>query len=77
MPVRAGAPLFADEEGDSPIGSVTSGCFGPSLDAPAAMGYLPTARAVPRTTVFAEVRGKRFPVAVATLPFLAPKYKRG
>jgi aminomethyltransferase len=77
MPVRAGALLFADEEGGSPIGSVTSGCFGPSLDAPAAMGYLPTTRAVPGTTVFAEVRGKRLPVAVATLPFIAPKYKRG
>jgi aminomethyltransferase len=77
MPVRAGASLFADEEGGSPIGSVTSGCFGPSLDAPAAMGYLPTARAVPGTTVVAEVRDKRLPVAVATLPFIAPKYKRG
>jgi len=77
MPVRAGAPLFADEEGGSPIGSVTSGCFGPCLDAPAAMGYLPTALAVPGTTVFAEVRGKRLPVAVATLPFIAPNYKRG
>jgi aminomethyltransferase len=77
MPVRAGAPLFADEKGGSPIGSVTSGCFGPCLDAPAAMGYLPTALAVPGTTVFAEVRGKRLPVAVATLPFIAPNYKRG
>ncbi len=77
MPVRAGAPLFADEEGDTPIGSVTSGGFSPSLDAPAAMGYLPTASAAPGITVFAEVRGKRLPVTVATLPFIAPNYKRG
>ena len=34
------------------IGSVTSGGFGPSLNAPIAMGYLPTALAVPGTTVF-------------------------
>jgi len=77
MPVRAGEPLFADEEGGSPVGSVTSGSFSPSLGAPAAMGYLLAAIAVPGTRVFAEVRGKRLPVAVATLPFIAPKYKRG
>ena len=39
--------------------------------------YLPTARAVPGTTVFAEVRGKRLPAGVTTLPFIVPKYKRG
>jgi aminomethyltransferase len=77
MPVRAGAPLFADAEGGAPIGSVTSGGFGPSLDSPVAMGYLPAAAAKPGANVFAEVRGKRLPVAVATLPFITPNYKRG
>jgi aminomethyltransferase len=56
---------------------VTSGGFGPSLDAPIAMGYLPSALAVPGTRVFAELRGKRLPVTVTTLPFIVPKYKRG
>jgi aminomethyltransferase len=41
------------------------------------MGYLPAKLAVPGTRVFAEVRGKRLPVAVTTLPFIVPKYKRG
>jgi aminomethyltransferase len=41
------------------------------------MGHLPTALAVPGATVFAEVRGKRVPVAVTRLPFIEPKYKRG
>jgi aminomethyltransferase len=41
------------------------------------MGYLPAALAQPGTRVFAEVRGKRLPVAVTTLPFISPKYKRG
>jgi aminomethyltransferase len=41
------------------------------------MGYLPAALAMPGRRVFAEVRGKRLPVAVATLPFITPKYKRG
>ena len=77
MPVRAGAPLFADAEGDTSIGSVTSGGFSPSLDAPIAMGYLPAANAVPGTRIFAEVRGKRSPIVVTTLPFIEPKYKQG
>ena len=40
-PVREGAPLFADATSSEPIGAVTSGGFGPSLNAPVAMGYLP------------------------------------
>jgi glycine cleavage system T protein (aminomethyltransferase) len=76
-PVRAGAPIFAEMDAVAPLGSVTSGGFGPSLDAPIAMGYLPAGLAEPGTRVFAEVRGKRLPVAVATLPFIVPKYKRG
>ena len=72
-PVRAGAPLFAAEDANVQIGTVTSGGFGPSLNAPIAMGYLPTALAVPGTAVFAELRGKRLPVAVTTLPFICAK----
>ncbi len=75
-PVRAGAPLFATDEGGVPIGVVTSGGFGPSVDAPIAMGYLPTPLTTPGTSLFAEVRGKRLPVRVTTLPFTEPHYKR-
>jgi aminomethyltransferase len=75
-PVRARAPLFADLESGAPVGEVTSGGFGPSVDAPIAMGYLPTSLATPGIKVFAEVRGKRLPVRVATLPFVGPRYKR-
>jgi aminomethyltransferase len=74
-PVRAGAPLFAAEDATVQIGAVTSGGFGPSLNVPIAMGYLPTALAVPGTRVFAELRGKRLPVAVTRLPFIIPKYR--
>ncbi len=75
-PVRAGALLFAGAEDDVPVGRVTSGGFGPSLGAPAAMGYLPAALAGPGTRVFAEVRGQRLPAAVARLPFVAAGFKR-
>ncbi|KQT70342.1 glycine cleavage system protein T [Methylobacterium sp. Leaf465] len=74
-PVRAGAPLFADETGAA-VGQVTSGGFGPSLQAPIAMGYLPAALAAPGTRVFAEVRGKRLAVAVSALPFVPAGFKR-
>ena len=75
-PVRAGAPLFAAEDASVQVGMVTSGGFGPSLNAPIAMGYLPAVLAVPGTRVFAELRGKRLPAIVTPLPFIVPKYKR-
>ncbi len=75
-PVRAAAPLFRSDDGAAPIGAVTSGGFGVSLDAPVAMGYVPIDAVAPCTRVFAEVRGKRMPLVVADLPFVAPHYKR-
>jgi aminomethyltransferase len=75
-PVREGAPLFANETGGEPIGQVTSGGFGPSLNAPVAMGYVPTASSALGTKLFAEVRGQRLPVAVAAMPFVKNTYKR-
>ena len=75
-PVREGAQLFADASSTESIGTVTSGGFGPSLNAPVAMGYLPTSHAANRTTVFAEVRGQRLPMQVAPMPFVANTYKR-
>jgi aminomethyltransferase len=75
-PVREGAPLFADETSHSPIGSVTSGGFAPSLNAPVAMGYLPSSHAASDTIVFAEVRGQRLGLRVAPMPFVPNTYKR-
>jgi aminomethyltransferase len=75
-PVREGAPLFADAASSEQIGAVTSGGFGPSLNAPVAMGYLPTPQAAPGGTVFAELRGQRLPLRVAPMPFVANTYKR-
>jgi aminomethyltransferase len=75
-PVRAHAMLFRDVAGATEIGMVTSGGFGPSLDAPIAMGYVSASCAQPGTPLFAEVRGKRLPVTVSELPFVTPHYKR-
>ncbi|MEO6946607.1 MAG: glycine cleavage system aminomethyltransferase GcvT [Nitrobacter sp.] len=75
-PVREGAPLFADESSADPIGTVTSGGFGPSLNAPIAMGYLPTSHAADGGMVFADVRGQRLPLRVSAMPFVPHNYKR-
>jgi aminomethyltransferase len=75
-PVREGAALFASEVSPQPIGTVTSGGFGPSLNAPVAMGYLPLPHVAPANLVFAEVRGQRLPLRVAPMPFVANTYKR-
>jgi aminomethyltransferase len=74
--VRSHAKLYADAEGTTEIGEVTSGTFGPTVEGPVAMGYVPVARATPGTQVFAEVRGKYLPMTVASLPFITPTYKR-
>ncbi|MBN9071089.1 MAG: glycine cleavage system aminomethyltransferase GcvT, partial [Rhizobiales bacterium] len=75
-PVRGHAKLYADAEGKSEIGEVTSGGFGPSVESPVAMGYVPTDFTAPGITVYAEVRGKYLPVVVSALPFIKPTYKR-
>jgi len=75
-PVREGAPLFADAASPMPIGSVTSGGFGPSVNAPIAMGYLPASHAVAGGLVFAELRGQRLPLRIAAMPFVPSTYKR-
>jgi aminomethyltransferase len=75
-PVREGAPLFADDKSPEQIGRVTSGGFGPCLNAPVAMGHLPAAFALPDTRLFAEVRGQRLPLRIAATPFVPNTYKR-
>jgi aminomethyltransferase len=76
-PVRAGTPLFAVEASDEVIGGVTSGGYGPSVEAPVSMGYVTVVLSSSETQIFAEVRGKRLPVTVSTLPFIDTHYKRG
>jgi aminomethyltransferase len=75
-PVREGALLFADATSGEPVGTVTSGGFGPSLNAPVAMGYVPTSLSALDTKLFAEVRGQRLPLTVAAMPFVKNTYKR-
>jgi len=75
-PVRGHAKLYADAEGKAEIGEVTSGGFGPSVEGPVAMGYVPVSHTAPGTQIYAEVRGKYLPITVSALPFITPTYKR-
>lgn len=75
-PMRAGTPLFATEDAGEPIGEVTSGAFGPSIEGPMSMGYVASQFSEIGTPVWGEVRGRRLPATVADMPFRPSTYKR-
>ena len=72
-PVRAGSTIHADGE---EVGVVTSGTFGPSAEAPVAMGYVAAGRHEVGTELTAEQRGRDEAVVVAALPFVPHRYVR-
>jgi aminomethyltransferase len=59
-PVREGAEIV-DQQG-AVVGQITSGGFGPTLQAPIAMGYVPTQLSAVGTQLSAVVRGKSGPL---------------
>ena len=75
MPVREGALLF-DAKGHK-LGHVTSGTLGPTVNVPIAMAYLAANHGGPHHEVYAEVRGKRFPMRASAMPFTPHRYHRG
>ncbi|WP_281990984.1 glycine cleavage system aminomethyltransferase GcvT [Sulfitobacter geojensis] len=75
-PMREGVAVFDAAEGGQEVGVVTSGGFGPSVGGPVAMGTVKTAASDVGTALWGEVRGKRLPLTVAKLPFVAANFKR-
>jgi aminomethyltransferase len=75
-PIRHGAQLFADKGAADAIGAVTSGGFGPSVNAPIAMGYVTPPGALAGGTIYADLRGTRVPLRLSELPFISTTYKR-
>ena len=73
-PMRAGTPLYGESGGA--LGEITSGGFGPTLERPLSMGYVPVHHARPGTMLTAEVRGRRLPVCVTAMPFVPQRYHR-
>ena len=75
VPVREGA-VIVDSHGHK-LGRVTSGTLSPTVNEPIAMAYLAANHALPHHEVYAEVRGKRQPMRVSTMPFAPHRYFRG
>ncbi|MEO0567805.1 MAG: glycine cleavage system aminomethyltransferase GcvT [Pseudomonadota bacterium] len=75
-PMRTGTALFATKDDEIPVGHVTSGAFGPTIEAPMSMGYVSAACSEPGTDLFGDVRGKRLPVQVSPMPFTPANFKR-
>ena len=71
--VRDGVILLHN---DKPVGSVTSGGFAPSLDRPAALGFVKAEFAVAGTSLLADTRGTPTPITVSSLPFVQHQYFR-
>jgi aminomethyltransferase len=73
-PAREGAEI-ADKTGRV-VGRITSGGFGPSLNAPVAMGYVESEFAANGTRLDLMVRGKALGAEVVPMPFVPNRYKR-
>jgi aminomethyltransferase len=74
-PAREGTAIV-DPASGAPLGTVTSGGFGPSLGGPLAMGYVPPSYAAVGTRLDLLVRGKALPARVVALPFVPNRYAR-
>jgi aminomethyltransferase len=73
QPAREGAIIF---DGDTQIGTVTSGGFSPSLEVPIGMGYVVTGYAITNQKIEIDVRGKRLAATVVPMPFTPHQYAR-
>ena len=74
-PAREGTEVLSSD--GQAVGRITSGGFGPSINAPIAMGYVNAAFAAPGTPLQLVVRGKPLPATVVTLPFVPHRYAKG
>jgi glycine cleavage system T protein (aminomethyltransferase) len=75
VPVRDHTEL--QSTAGAPIGTVTSGLLGPTINQPVAMGYVSREFSAIGTRVNALVRGKAVPMEVTAMPFVPNHYYRG
>ncbi len=71
---RENTKIFSTD--DKEIGLITSGTFGPSVNAPVAMGYIQSKFAGIGTPIKLEVRGKKYGGKVSELPFYKKNYAK-
>jgi aminomethyltransferase len=74
-PAREHTAILA-QDGQDLVGEITSGGFGPSLNAPMAMGYVRRDLSEDGTKLSLMVRGKPIPATVVPLPFVPHRYVR-
>lgn len=70
---RHGYPVLRD---GAPVGVVTSGSYGPSVDRYIAMAYVDTPHAAVGTELAVEIRGQGKPARVVRTPFHTPRVKK-
>jgi glycine cleavage system aminomethyltransferase T len=58
------------------VGVVTSGTMSPSLKKSIGMCYVDVPFNKLNTKLFAEVRGKKFPIVISKMPFVPHRYKK-
>tara|TARA_B100001093_G_scaffold502109_1_gene554629 strand:+ start:66 stop:1160 length:1095 start_codon:yes stop_codon:yes gene_type:complete len=71
---RENTKIFSSD--DTEIGFVTSGTFGPSVNAPVSMGYVNSKFEKIGTPIKLEVRGKKYRGKVSELPFYKKSYAK-
>ncbi|MGE0724718.1 MAG: glycine cleavage system aminomethyltransferase GcvT [Alphaproteobacteria bacterium] len=74
QPAREGTPI--EDAHGNPVGTITSGGFGPTVGGPVAMGYVAASSAADGTPLQAVVRGQKLAAAVAPMPFVPHRYHR-
>ncbi len=72
---RENTKIFSSN--DEEIGLVTSGTFGPSVNAPVAMGYVKSEFSEIGTSIKLEIRGKKHKGKISELPFYKKSYVKG
>ena len=73
-PIREGTPLVNAE--GVVVGEVCSGTLSPSLNLPIGMAWVDATVSALDTPLWAEMRGKRWPVVVSKMPFVPQRYVR-
>ena len=73
-PIRDGAALCTSDGIN--VGMVTSGGYGPTVEAPIAMAYVAAEHSTDGTELYAQGRKGAEPCRVAPLPFVAHRYWR-
>jgi aminomethyltransferase len=66
---------FAIQRDGAPVGKVTSGSFGPTVEKSIGLGFVPSAHAAPGEPLAVDIRGRAVPGVVTKLPFYRREQK--